>query len=477
MTFTIDPDFSFQTVGAAAGRKDRGAAANDTGETFARTLMRAGENPEDAPIPDPRRKDATSEQTVAIIPLLQPDAQPDPNLAAGADGTSPAAPEPDVALELAADSPEEGSPPMDVMMADAETLTRTPVPATPATGENTAPPETPEITAEATDAEAADTVTHDSEPTPPETPFASPVTAPHPVRQKTAQTSDPTVSDAVQPDVQVVVAGPIAPVTIPVTVRDGTKVSTDIASVGTSAAESETPVPFQAQSGKPSAKQAKPSDIGFELAMSEERASSSDATPKAVGSHDAGKATGTTGVSPAPDPALMGAVQSTPAPQPAPAPATAANAMTPTHGIITAGPAETVRIITDSIETADDRKDRITVQLDPPELGRVSIDFKFDSRGLQHVTITGDNPEALRQLRLMHFELSQALERNGLSSENMTFQQHAHSGQQQNSQPGTPARSSIAALAGDDFVSKSSAPPAQAARPAPVAGSGLDIRV
>lgn len=31
--------------------------------------MRAGENPEDAPIPDPRRKDATSEQTVAIIPF------------------------------------------------------------------------------------------------------------------------------------------------------------------------------------------------------------------------------------------------------------------------------------------------------------------------------------------------------------------------------------------------------------------------
>jgi len=477
MTFTIDPDFSFQRVGSTADRKDRGAATRDTGETFARTLMRAGENPDGAQTSDPRRKDASSEQTVAIIPLLQPDAQADPNLAAGADETSPAAPEADVAVELAADSTEEESPPPDGIVADAEMLTRTPVPPMTATDESTTSPVLPETTAEATDVETAGTGTRDSDPVPQASQFATPVTAPHPERQKTAKAADPTVSDAAQPDVQVVAAGPIAPVTIPVAVRDGTKASTDIASVGTSAAESGTPVPLQAQSGKPSAKQAEPSDIGFELAMSEERASSSDATTKTAGSHDAGKATGATGVSPAPDAALMGAVQSTPAPQAAPAPATAANAMTPTHGIITAGPAETVRIITDSIETADDRKDRITVQLDPPELGRVSIDFKFDSRGLQHVTITGDNPEALRQLRLMHFELSQALERNGLSSENMTFQQHAHSGQQQNSQPGTPARSSIAALAGDDSVSKSSAPLAQAARPAPVAGSGLDIRV
>ena len=79
--------------------------------------------------------------------------------------------------------------------------------------------------------------------------------------------------------------------------------------------------------------------------------------------------------------------------------------------------------------TGNGQEDSIVVQLDPPELGRVSIDFKFDAQGLQHVTITAENPEAMRQLRQMHFELVQALERNGLSSQNMSFQ---HQNPQQN---------------------------------------------
>ena len=113
--------------------------------------------------------------------------------------------------------------------------------------------------------------------------------------------------------------------------------------------------------------------------------------------------------------------------------------MTPTHSLVSATPAQVVEIISDSIAAPEDRKDRIQIQLDPPELGRVSIDFKFDANGLQHVTVTGETPEALRQLRAMHFELVNALERQGLSSQNMSFEQHqarqdprqqaAHSGQ------------------------------------------------
>ena len=99
-------------------------------------------------------------------------------------------------------------------------------------------------------------------------------------------------------------------------------------------------------------------------------------------------------------------------------------AMTPTHSLISATPAQVVEIISDSIAAPEDRKDRIQIQLDPPELGRVSIDFKFDANGLQHVTVTGETPEALRQLRAMHFELVNALERQGLSSQNMSFEQH-----------------------------------------------------
>ncbi len=85
--------------------------------------------------------------------------------------------------------------------------------------------------------------------------------------------------------------------------------------------------------------------------------------------------------------------------------------MTPTNALVTASPADTVKIISDAVASPDDTPDQITVQLDPPELGRVSIDFKFDAHGLQHVTVTGETPEAMRQLRLMHFELTQALER------------------------------------------------------------------
>lgn len=99
-------------------------------------------------------------------------------------------------------------------------------------------------------------------------------------------------------------------------------------------------------------------------------------------------------------------------------------AMTPTHSLLSATPAQVVEIISDSIAAPEDQKSRIHIQLNPPELGRVSIDFKFDANGLQHVTVTGDTPEALRQLRAMHFELVNALERQGLSSQNMSFQQN-----------------------------------------------------
>lgn len=106
-------------------------------------------------------------------------------------------------------------------------------------------------------------------------------------------------------------------------------------------------------------------------------------------------------------------------------------AFTQTHALITATPAEVVDVMSDSLAAPEDRKNRVIVQLDPPELGRISIDYKFDSQGLQHVTITGESPEAMRQLRLMHFELVNALEKQGLSSQNMSFQQH-----QANQDPG-----------------------------------------
>lgn len=149
--------------------------------------------------------------------------------------------------------------------------------------------------------------------------------------------------------------------------------------------------------------------------------------------------------------------------------------MNPAHGFITASPLETVRIIADTVNAPDDRQDRVVVQLDPPELGRISIDFKFNAHGLQHVTITGDNPEALRQMRLMHFELTQALERGGLSSENMTFQQQ-QSGQQQAHQS-APARTFDANRAAEEPALVSVQIAARNAKPAMLAGGGLNIKL
>lgn len=173
-------------------------------------------------------------------------------------------------------------------------------------------------------------------------------------------------------------------------------------------------------------------------------------------------------------PAIASAPSSAQAATPTVTPqAAVAAAPTPT---ITAPPAEIPAIIAQSLSGVDDQKDRILVQLDPPELGRVSIDFKFDSAGLQHVTITGESPEALRQLRQMHFELLQALERQGLGSQDMTFKQ---SDPQDN--PGAELFASDAKgdAAKNGGMSDGDNPIIR--RPTPAlnmaGGSGLDIRV
>lgn len=158
----------------------------------------------------------------------------------------------------------------------------------------------------------------------------------------------------------------------------------------------------------------------------------------------------------------------------APAPTLVATApMTPAHGIIAASPAEIATIVQQSLG-GEDRPERVVVQLDPPELGRVSIDFKFDAQGLQHVTITGDTPEALRQLRAMHFELIQALERHGLSGQDMSFRQNTS--HDQTSFAGTFAGRD------DDPAEPALIVPSAALTDRPtlaraLAGGGLDIRL
>ncbi len=203
----------------------------------------------------------------------------------------------------------------------------------------------------------------------------------------------------------------------------------------------------------------------------------SDAAPEA--SSNTGK-TGTVGqTSPTPDgntqlaaSALGASSVSQPAPQSVQSPVQ----MTTANAVVTASPAETVKIITDAVSSPDDTPDRITVQLDPPELGRVSIDFKFDAHGIQHITVTGESPEATRQLRLMHFELTQALERGGLSSQNMTFQQQ-QSGHQQSHTPASGRLFENNGPSTDPALLTSATLTADSIRPARTASGGLDIRL
>jgi len=94
------------------------------------------------------------------------------------------------------------------------------------------------------------------------------------------------------------------------------------------------------------------------------------------------------------------------------------------QAVLVASPSEIPDIVSRAqTQGGEDGDQRVLVRLDPPELGKVSIDFKFDAQGLQHVTITAETPEAIRRLREMHFELVQGLEQHGLAGQDMTFRQ------------------------------------------------------
>lgn len=142
------------------------------------------------------------------------------------------------------------------------------------------------------------------------------------------------------------------------------------------------------------------------------------------------------------------------------------------HASMVATPPEVVDIIQSRI-AGNEGSERITVQLDPPELGRVSIDFKFDAQGLQHVTVTGDTPEALKQLRQLHFQLTQALEQNGLTAQDMSFRQN-------NSQQGQPhfanPPSGTLTLNEEDIAAQI-LPAVSAPSRLLAAGAGLDIKL
>ena len=99
--------------------------------------------------------------------------------------------------------------------------------------------------------------------------------------------------------------------------------------------------------------------------------------------------------------------------------------LTPTAPAVQiAAPTDITSIILNAVKNGVEPQEQLVVQLDPPELGRVMIDFKFDAQGMQQITVTAENPEALKRLRELHFELTEALKENGLSEKNLSFHQH-----------------------------------------------------
>jgi flagellar hook-length control protein FliK len=135
-------------------------------------------------------------------------------------------------------------------------------------------------------------------------------------------------------------------------------------------------------------------------------------------------------------------------------------------------PADIASIISQEL-SSDTQSNRVRIQLDPPELGRVSLEFKFDSQGLQHVLVTADSAEAIRRIRAFHPDLVSVLDEHGLSSQDMTFREQASD---QN-----PAQSwssaDTGALDEDSEPLPTVAAPLSQASPSRSATSGLDIRV
>ena len=139
-----------------------------------------------------------------------------------------------------------------------------------------------------------------------------------------------------------------------------------------------------------------------------------------------------------------------------------------------AAPDDLVDIVSNKLGRGD-KPDRITVQLDPPELGRVSIEFKFDAQGLQQVAVRAETADAMRQLRLMHFDLVQSLEQHGLSARDMSFSEGFAGGAGQ--QPD--GFIDYTGSAGDEEVTAAFVPAAMPQTRAPLAigASGLNIKL
>lgn len=85
---------------------------------------------------------------------------------------------------------------------------------------------------------------------------------------------------------------------------------------------------------------------------------------------------------------------------------------------------QSVPIVSEAILLAKETSKGVTVQLDPPEMGRVYIDFLFDADRQVSVVIKTETLEAQHLLRERSAEFLGLLSENGLDSANLSFEFH-----------------------------------------------------
>lgn len=500
MTFSVDQDFWLFQSGPRQDAMARTEAGEGRGKEFASSLF--GVSPAEPRSADPASWDintltlATLNLPEASLPAAATPAAPgDPS---GFIDTGAAPPAIEVNAAVLPGLPAETA--VAVPQPDSYQQAASAPPALPLQPGAATAPSAP-VTAEAAEAIAADGIETSGEPVAPLAPqgvdIAEPIAAQakEAVEAEASQTeieaeTDPSPAAETDPRPQDMAATMAQAAPVPAVPAAVSKSQTEAAISGSAAIAAgakppaEAPAPAPPSPRAPAAPSARAeadlptpfaADGASDLAAFTATAESS---PSAVGAVsieadlNGGADTGTSSPTALQVSLLAGAAGSAASPAPASASLVTAQ-MTPTHAVVTATTTQLPDIVARA--TSDGQDDRVVVQLDPPELGRISIDFKFDAQGLQHVTITAESPEAMRQLRLMHFELVQALERNGLSGQNMSFQ---HQNPQQNESWGQQAKLSGArfdspALANSGLmVAADSAPHRQ------VASNGrLDIRL
>ena len=100
-------------------------------------------------------------------------------------------------------------------------------------------------------------------------------------------------------------------------------------------------------------------------------------------------------------------------------------------------PQQSAEALAQIILSQSGRQDRIAVQLDPPELGRINMEFIFDGRGLQNVHVIADSPEMQQFLKRHGHLLGQILSDSGLPEASISFDNRRG---QENPQPAPASR-------------------------------------